>query len=116
MTKSRTVALLVVGLSLCGLGVTLMGGLGNNPSQGQQPVAPAATGRYQISAYSYGFGGVGAGLHTQHGAYIVDTQTGDVFLAVDGRAPQYVGSVAKAKQEHDKDVKENIGEKKKEKK
>lgn len=63
---------------------------------------PAAPGRYQISAWSYGYGyGIGTATSSsskseeKHGAYILDTQTGDVWLTQRGANPTHVGTVAK---------------------
>jgi len=62
------------------------------PAQAQPaPVAqPAAVGRYQISSYGYS-----RSDGATNGAYIIDTQTGEVFQVHGNNPPTSLGSVTK---------------------
>lgn len=52
-------------------------------AEAQQPAKPAdAAGHYQVSAF---------GLPNHHGAYIVDTATGEVFYCDQSNAPKPLG-------------------------
>ncbi len=59
---------------------------GQPPAANPGPVAPAV-GRYQVSAYALPSGSAGA--------YVVDTQAGDVFQVTGRGEPVRVGSVAR---------------------
>jgi len=90
-------------LFMCGVATALLLTLGHlwatgQPAVGQPPAGAtgqpalqppgAATGRYQITSF------VLPRLDTP-GAYILDTQTGDVFQVVGREEPVRIGSVAK---------------------
>lgn len=80
-------------LAVAGLVVGLWaGGPLTRPTQAQAPAAvPAAVaGRYQLSSFVLDRQGT-------PGAYVLDTQTGDVFQVVGKTAPERVGSVADAR-------------------
>lgn len=89
MVKARSVALVAAGVAAGLLAFALSGG----PAVQAQQAAAGANGRYQISAYGYGLGTGGAGSKSEAGAYILDTQTGEVFVVVGNNAPRSVGSV-----------------------
>ena len=72
----------------CRAGRTAQGALG-------VPVVKPPGDRYQVSAFGFPAGPRGTG--EKHGAYIVDTATGDVFLTTNGNKPVPVGSVADIK-------------------
>lgn len=77
------VAALLAGLSA--------GGPLGRTTQAQAPAAPpAAAGRYQISAFVLDRQGT-------PGAYVLDTQTGEVFQVVGKNPPERIGSVADAR-------------------
>src|SRR5437762_9502793 len=94
LTKRKTVttATAVAGVTRL-LAMFLLGGLCRQPTQAQPPAAvqPPAVGRYQISSFGYQRSD-GSTL----GAYILDTQTGEVFQVVGKNSPELIGSVAKA--------------------
>ncbi|QEL19235.1 hypothetical protein [Limnoglobus roseus] len=97
MTNRRTVGLMVAGAAMGVFGNVLFGGHMGTLAQAQTPPAgaTAAVGRYQLSAYGYGMGNGGAGSRTGYGAYVLDTQTGEVF-AVEARGDlTSIGSVGK---------------------
>jgi hypothetical protein len=54
-----------------------------------RPRGPAAN-RYQVSAWSYPSG---TGFGALHGAYILDTQDGKVWLVVSDQKPRPIGTV-----------------------
>ena len=106
MTKRRNIALVAVGMAAGILATVLLGGQFGNQVQAQAPApgVPAAVGRYQISAYGYSIGDGKAGSQpgptgsqVLDGAYILDTQTGEVFLVTHYEALKSLGSVAKLK-------------------
>jgi hypothetical protein len=83
----------VLGMGLVGLLLValLLGGVFRTPANAQAPAAlPQAVGRYQLSSFSYAWGN-----GTTCGAYILDTQTGDVFQVVGKEAPELIGSVTR---------------------
>ncbi len=94
MTKGKTAALISAGMATGVLAAVLFGGHAGTPVQAQ-PAASTAASRYQISAY--GLSSSGAESRSVRGAYILDTQTGEVFEVVASGAPTLIGSVAKAK-------------------
>jgi hypothetical protein len=73
---TRTGALIVTAVIIAAFFVGSM-------ASSQQPAARGATGTFQIDAYGNNLGG---------GAYIVNTETGDVFIVQHGAAPQFVGT------------------------
>jgi len=91
-SKTKTVTALV-GVTLL-LGTFLLGGLLGQQTQAQPSTAtqPAAVGRYQISSFAYRWDD-----GSTCGAYILDTQTGEVFQVVGKNEPEVIGSVAKPK-------------------
>ena len=86
-SKTKTVTALA-GVTLL-LGTFLLGGLFAQPTPPQSPAAVQsyAVGRYQISSFAYG--------GSACGAYVLDTQTGEVFQVVGKNEPEVIGSVAK---------------------
>lgn len=93
----RSRILLVLGGLVAGVvgTLTLSGGFGS-PVQAQPPAKAAEHGRYQISAWGYSSPQAG-GTVTEHGAYIIDTMSGDVFSVNRDSDPKPVGTVAKKK-------------------
>ena len=73
------------------LAAFLLGGSSGPPAVAQPPAAAggAAAGRYQMTSFV---------LQNQTpGAYILDTQTGEVFQVVGKNPPESIGSVARTK-------------------
>jgi hypothetical protein len=70
----------------------LLGGWAERPTAAQPPAAapPPAAGRYQITA-SFVL------QNLTPGAYVLDTQTGDVFQVVGKGAPEFLGTAARPK-------------------
>ncbi len=90
MSQNRFAAGLVIGVVCAWLAVQI-------PSTSAAPAQVAAGGlRYQVSAWAYPTAAVpGLSTKAQHGAYIVDTQTGVVWL-VEGRdGPVNIGVVTR---------------------
>jgi hypothetical protein len=67
----------------------MLGGWLNAPTQAQPPapVAGPSIERFQISSF--------ASDGTSCGAYILDTQTGDVFQVVGKQPPTFIGSAVR---------------------
>ena len=59
-------------------------------AQEQPTPRPAAWGRYQVSAWAYAGS---SGIAPKHGAYLLDTQSGQLWLTVDGGEAQKIGKV-----------------------
>jgi hypothetical protein len=83
-------------------GTLLMTGHPAPPVQAQppaaaQPAKPADGGRYQISAWGVGQMTPAGKMQVANGAYIIDTQTGEVFSVANEGKPKPVGSVAEKK-------------------
>lgn len=88
-------AILAAGVVLGGLG---MGAWIQGPAKAEaQAEAKASTsGRYQISSFGYGYGYTGTNTtnsQSKYGTYIVDTQTGEVFVIVESGKPHSLGRV-----------------------
>ena len=68
------------------------GGPSAPPVAAQQP-DKAATSRFQISTWSYpaANGGSQKGTTPSYGAYVVDTQNGNVWLVVEDKQPKKLG-------------------------
>src|SRR4051812_6216920 len=79
------------GLAAILLAGLLLGGSFRQPAQAQPaPATPApAVGRYQIASFVLQ-------QRETPGAYILDTQTGEVFQVVGKNPSELIGSVAKA--------------------
>ena len=78
------------GVAVLLLIASLLGGIFRAPAQAQAPAAlPQAVGRYQLSSFSYSWGN-----GSTCGAYVLDTQTGEVFQVVGKEPPERIGSVA----------------------
>ena len=91
MNKTNCFAMLAAGVFLGLIGVDLVGG-----QDSPQPVTPAAqqpaTPRYQVSAYAASkYQGV------NHGCYVVDTMTGELWHARQGGQPDKIVSEWPAK-------------------
>jgi hypothetical protein len=96
MTNRARAILLGIGLIAGWSASTIFGGWAGAPVAAQPAQKPADPGRYQISAFGYGGGGVGT--TRESGAYIIDTATGEVFVIVGNDGPPTpVGSVRKDK-------------------
>ena len=67
------------------------------PVAAQPPVAPPAVGRYQISSFTYGNYSPRNETLNFRGAYVIDTQTGEVQVILGDNEPVVIGSAAKAK-------------------
>lgn len=96
MRKHRSAALVCGGAATGVLGAVLFGSSPEQPAWAQ-PAPAGSIGRYQISTYGYDLGTGGSGSQAERGAYILDTQTGEVFVIVNTNAPRIVGSVSQAK-------------------
>lgn len=95
LRKRAAGAVLVLGVLLGGLGTAA---LIHVPAKAEaQADAKASTpGRYQVSAFGYGYGYTGPNSTSsvaKYGAYVVDTQTGEVFVTIESGKPHLVGSV-----------------------
>ena len=92
MVQQKRLLLFGGGLMTVLLAALLLGGSFRQPAQAQPaaPAPPPAVGRYQISSFGYRWSD-GATC----GAYILDTQTGEVFQVVGKNPPEPIGSVAK---------------------
>ncbi len=57
----------------------------------QEPAAPnRGGGRYQISAWSHA---VSSGQSSMHGAYIIDSKTGRIWVVISDNAPHEIGTL-----------------------
>ena len=99
MTRKNTSIGFLAGLFLGVVAAVLLPGRYITPpamaqAQPQQPPA-AATQRYQVSAWAHpgAFGPTGGSQPAEHGAYIIDSLTGEVFLIEGSRAPKAIGRV-----------------------
>ena len=92
MAQQRRVLFLGGSVIAVALAAFLLGESSGGPATAQPPamVQPPVAGRYQISSF------VLQDRNTP-GAYILDTQTGEVFQVVGKNAPEPIGSVAKRK-------------------
>ena len=91
MAQQRRVFFLGGSLLAVALAAFLLGGLSGRPAVAQPPAAapPPAAGRYQMTSFVL--------QNLTPGAYILDTQTGEVFQVVGKNPPESIGSVAKTK-------------------
>ena len=91
MAQQRRVFFLGGSLLAVALAAFLLGGSSGRPAVAQPPAAapPPAAGRYQMTSFVL--------QNLTPGAYILDTQTGEVFQVVGKNAPEPIGSVAKPK-------------------
>ena len=89
MTKQR-VMFLTAGMTVCLLAAIFLQMSPSQPVQAQQAQPPLVgpVGRFQIASF-------GLQQRETPGAYILDTQTGDVFQVVGKNAPEAIGSVAR---------------------
>ena len=89
-SKTKTVTALA-GVVLL-LGTFLLGGLFAQSTQAQPSTVTqsGSVGRYQISSFAYRWDD-----GSTCGAYILDTQTGDVFQVVGKSEPEVIGSVTR---------------------
>ncbi|WP_088255579.1 hypothetical protein [Fimbriiglobus ruber] len=62
------------------------------PLAAQPAAKPPEAARYQISSWGYS-SSLGGGALSERGAYIVDTQTGEVFAIVGDQKPRSIGKV-----------------------
>ncbi len=102
MAERSRVLLILAGV-VVGVGATLLftGGWGQ-PVQAQKPgpttiqgaAKPKEAGRYQISAWSVGAPDPTGKMRVSHGAYIIDSQSGEVFTTTNEGKPKSIGSVA----------------------
>ena len=60
--------------------------VGSMASSDQAAAARGVTGTFQLEAYGNNLGG---------GAYILNTETGEVFLAQSGGKPQFIGTATR---------------------
>jgi hypothetical protein len=97
MTMHRTIGLAFFGVIAGGLASVVFSTPASKLVQAQTAAsaAPGAVGRYQLSAYGYGLGDGSTGSLSEHGAYILDIQTGEVFVVRHHDAPKSLGSVGK---------------------
>ena len=86
MTKQRVVFFAAV-LTVSFLGTIFFQTANSQPVQAQAPVV-GAVGRFQIVSF-------GVQLRETPGAYILDTQTGEVFQVVGKNAPESLGSATR---------------------
>jgi hypothetical protein len=86
--KNTLLAIVFVAGIVVGTMMTAFRGL--ESSAVAQPPAKLETGRYMISSWAYGMH-VGSG----HGAYVLDTQTGEAFIINDREGAQSLGKVTK---------------------
>ena len=91
MAKTRVVHMILGGAAVL-LVALLLGGSFWPLAQAQPAPAPPApaVGRYQISSFGYRWSD-----GSTCGAYILDSQTGEVFQVIGKNAPEPIGSVAK---------------------
>lgn len=90
MTKSIKPITAVVGLCVFSMLYLV---LSATTSTAQEEVREdSQVGRYQIS--SYGYAG-SQGRSSSYGAYIIDSETGTVWVSTKGTAPRKIGAVGK---------------------
>jgi hypothetical protein len=75
--------------------VVIVGGRVQLPAQGEA-AKPVENHRYQIAAWGSGQFVEGR-QRVSAGAYIVDSQTGDVYQIINNDAPTFLGSIHKKK-------------------
>jgi hypothetical protein len=79
--------------------------LGTATAQQESPAAqspkPAPIGRFQISALGIQKSAPDGTLQASSVAYIVDTQTGDVFMVVVDQHPKFIGTAKKEEKKED---------------
>jgi hypothetical protein len=95
MATARRWLLFGAGVAAGVLGCVMIGGSPPSTANAQPPGPPAVAGRYQISAFGFGYGRTTGGAYSERGAYIVDTQTGDVLVVNGDSAPVPIGSAAR---------------------
>jgi hypothetical protein len=99
--RTKSGAVLLAGLIVGSLATAALihgPGVGDVHAQaGPQPFTP---GRYQVSSFAYGYGyaayganGNSSGNQSKWGAYVVDTQTGDLYMSIEGGKPHLVGRI-----------------------
>lgn len=94
MFTAKIKSLMAGGIATVLLATFLLGGIFTRPTNAQPPqvgppAAQAPAGRYQISSFGYRWGD-----GSTCGAYILDTQAGEVFQVVGKNAPEKIGTVA----------------------
>lgn len=65
-------------------------------AQAEAPQPPIAAQRYQIYTWAYPAGSLGpggGGSLSSHGAYVLDTRTGEVWYIRENEKPEALGSV-----------------------
>jgi hypothetical protein len=90
------VVLVAGGMIGGGASSVLLRGTGMSDAQAQVEPKMSAPGRYQVSSFSFGYGYSGDGRTNDQmkwGAYVLDTQTGDLYLAMDRAKPSLIGRV-----------------------
>ncbi len=97
MPIPRSLAIFTLGAIGCGLAslVIVAPSFETAHAQTNDLSMSGSVGRYQISAYGYGLGDGSPGSLSEHGAYILDTQTGDIFVIRHHGGPKFLGSVGK---------------------
>ncbi len=83
---SNAIMFLAGVLACLALVVTWFGWL-MEPATAQGRAKEAATSRFEVSSW--------ATPNSERGAYVVDSQTGDVFFIVETEKPQYLGRAEK---------------------
>ena len=86
-------AILAAGVILGGLGTAALIH-GPAKAEAQAEAKHAIPGRYQVSSFAYGYGYTGPGTtnsQSKWGAYLVDTQTGETFLSIEGASLRSIG-------------------------
>jgi len=95
--KTKGGAILLAGLIVGSLAAAaLIHGTAFAEVRAQATPQASAPGRYQVSSFAYGYGYAAAGTsgsQSKVGAYVVDTETGDLYLIVEGGKPHLVGRV-----------------------
>ncbi len=90
-------AVLASGILFGGLGMAaLMGGPRAAEARAQADAKAAAPGRYQVASFAYGYGYSSpnsTATSSKWGAYVVDTQTGELYLSTEGGKPRPIGRV-----------------------
>ena len=84
-----------LGIVIGVLGTLLLSGHSGTPVQAQPAAKPAEVGRYQISAWGTGQMSPAGKLSVANGAYIIDTQTGEVFSVANEGKPKSIGVIEK---------------------
>lgn len=88
-------AVLAVGAILGGLGTAALIH-GPAKAEAQADAKAGVPGRYQVSSFGYGYGYTGptsTNSQSKWGAYVVDTQTGELYLIFDNAKPHLIGRV-----------------------